>query len=765
MITFLTPWFLVGLLAAAIPLIIHLSRSRRTKKMRFSTTRFFTDQFLRSYRMSRLKELLLLACRMALCAFLATALARPLLLPKGQSFLMRGSRSVVLVLDNSASMGYVEDGKTLLDRARDSAREVVEGLRPGDTASVVLTGRRAVGPEVLYPEPTDKLDEVLQSINGLTVAPLGTDLSGAVARAETIAQAGHGASKEVYVLSDLQDSGWELQTQDTAQSSSDVLFFFVKVRPKSVANVAVTALQYAAARPMVGVPFAIRPHLAVQGDQPGACKVSLFVDGQKVGERQVEKGRSGRWAIPRFYHTFTTGGWHSGYVEVQDDALPADNRRYFAFEVLDSVKVLAVNGAPSQVPRLDELFFLKAALGAANPDGKSPIQVDVVGVPDLASADVSKYPLVIIANAETLPAPAVEKLEGYADQGGSLLFFLGDKVNATAYNQNLSGTTRLHGGLLPGRLISVEGNPAAEDGFAFVGDVDYDHVALAAFQEPKFANLTGVSFKALWKVDPGQSAVLMRTNNGLPLLCEKAFGKGRVMLFTSTCDRDWTNFPVRPAYLPWVHRLVGYLAQEPLGRQAFYATGDRLGLPIAASEGLPQVLVKKPDGATGYATTGDDPEQPLVFGDTAQQGIYTLLLDKKENGQLFAVNLDSYESDLTYLDDVLADRDDEHSYASREDKVQAGLRELLPGRPAELITYVDDPANLGDASLGARRGVKLWDYVLAVVLIIALFEPWLANRISARLYARPREVAGGTPLPAGGRAPAVPEPAKEVAAR
>src|ERR1700736_5317920 len=108
--TFLTGWYLVGLVSAAIPLIIHLSRSRRTKKIRFSTTRFFTDQFLRSYRMSRLKELLLLACRMALCALLATALARPLWLPKGQSFLIQGSRSIVLVIDNSASMGYTDGG-------------------------------------------------------------------------------------------------------------------------------------------------------------------------------------------------------------------------------------------------------------------------------------------------------------------------------------------------------------------------------------------------------------------------------------------------------------------------------------------------------------------------------------------------------------------------------------------------------------------------------------------------------------------------------
>src|SRR5215831_9130504 len=106
MISFLSPLFLIGMISAVIPLIIHLSRSRRTKKMRFSTTRFFTDQFLRSYRMSRLKELALLACRMALFALLAMALTQPLYMPKGASFLGKdGSRAVVLVIDNSASMG------------------------------------------------------------------------------------------------------------------------------------------------------------------------------------------------------------------------------------------------------------------------------------------------------------------------------------------------------------------------------------------------------------------------------------------------------------------------------------------------------------------------------------------------------------------------------------------------------------------------------------------------------------------------------------
>src|SRR6516225_393199 len=114
MIEFLNPMYFFGLLAAGIPLLVHLSRSRRTKKMRFSTTRFFTDQFLRSYRMSRLKELLLLACRMALFGLFAVALTQPLFRPRNASGAGggEGKRTVVLVLDNSASMGYTENKET-----------------------------------------------------------------------------------------------------------------------------------------------------------------------------------------------------------------------------------------------------------------------------------------------------------------------------------------------------------------------------------------------------------------------------------------------------------------------------------------------------------------------------------------------------------------------------------------------------------------------------------------------------------------------------
>ncbi len=741
MLTFLSPLFLIGLASAAIPLVIHLTRSRRTKRMQFSTTRFFTDQFLRSYRMSQVKELLLLLVRMALFALLATALAKPLVRPPGGQVLFGQSRSVVFVIDNSASMGYVEDGTSQLDRARDAARQVLDTLEPGNTAAVVLAARRAAGPEILFPEPTPELSDVRQSIDRALPTTFGTDLSGAVSVARRILQSSQSDSKEIYVFSDLQATGWDA-TEPEALRHDDPLVFLVRIRPADVHNAGVTAVQHAAARPMLGVPFAIRAAIRNDGSDSRTITARLFVDGERhpVGERSVELAAN-RWQIVRFHHAFAKGGWHWGKVTIDADNLAADNERFFAGEVQDSIRVLAVNGAPSSVLRSDELFFFRTAL-SVGPEGESPVRVDVASPVNLESAKLADFPLVVLANVESLSATAVEQLEHYADGGGNVLVFLGDKVDADSYNRSFTGPARLNGGLLPARLGElVNYSPRARSpatgaaladslDSAFVAAVDYDHPALATFEDPKFGNLSSVAFRSFYRLEPTAAAtVLMRANAtnspaGEPLLVERQFGQGRVMLFASTIDRDWTNFPVRPSYLPWIYRLTSYLAQERLAKLPIVTTGSRVAIPFSAGEGLPQVQVKKPDGTTGHAVIGNDPERPLEFTDTSEPGVYTIA----EQGQdaapkLFVANLDGDESRFEPL------------LESPQE-----LAELFANNPR--VALVADPTRVTEASLEARGGFSLWDAILVVVLAIALFEPWLANRISKRHYSRPERHAG-----------------------
>jgi hypothetical protein len=612
---------------------------------------------------------------------------------------------------------------------------------------------------------------------------LGTDLRAAVLRAVEVARSSTASSKEVYVLSDLQDSGWELA--DGGEATGEVAVNFIQVRPTVPTNAAVTAVQFGASRPVAGVPFLIRPQVQVENVPGATLTVRLFIDDEKAGERRLERTPGG-WASPRFYHTFTKAGWHRGYVEVDDPSLPEDNRRYFTVQVLDNVRVLAVNGAPSEVPARDELFFLRLALTAGGA-GDSSVRVDVVepaGLSaklDAAAKDpAADYPLVTLANVGSLPEESLRRLEEYVDRGHSLLMFLGDRTDPAGFNAAFAGDTRLHKGLSPARIdgtgkSALLGDPAGPETFAHISGVDTDHVALSTFADPKFAGLLlgerAIGLRAFWKLAVPEGAdVLMGarmpaggpggTAMSAPLLAEKAFGKGRVMLFAGTCDRDWTNFPTRPAFLPWAHRLVTYLAQEPLGRDTLFTTGSEVPLPVAATEGISAVTVKKPDGTVGYARATGRVEVPLAFDGTEQAGIYAVFAPdrKDEPAALLAVNLDKLESDLTYLDDVFAERPG--GPADREAKVAEGLKSLLPGGTG-LVSYVPTPERAGEA-VRAFRGLQLWDLALWVVLGIALFEPWLANQISLRHYGKARAVTIDPAVRGRAFAPAAPA---EVAAR
>jgi von Willebrand factor type A domain/Aerotolerance regulator N-terminal len=790
-ISFTSGLYLVGALTALIPLLIHLSRSRRTKKMRFSTTRFFTDQFLRSYRMSRLREIFLLVCRMALFALLAMALAQPLLnLGSSRTQASKEARTIVLVVDNSVSMNYTENDTTLLDKARKAAQSVVQNLREGDRVGIVLAGRLSTGPEVLL-EPTAERNLAVQELERITivrkekgkpdrVCALGTDLQGALTRAEEMLKNTKAGGRDIYVFSDLQASGWDRPEQETVTTeNADISYVFVQTRPQQpVQQVAVIGVQFASSRPLVGVPFLFRPFLGLQGDLgSSSLRLSLWVydkdkEGQwiyadkdnhqrqarKVAEQEIQRLPSGRWNFPRLYHAFSTPGWQAGYVEVErvgehkdGAAEPAtiDSRRYFALEVLESVKVLAVNGAPSQVPVQDELFFLRFGLTVSPEGQKSSIAVEEVAPANLAEkmTDPDKFraefPLIILANVEALPDAALEKLEEYTARGGSLLFFLGDKINPSYYNDTMAAATRRLGGLLPAKLVKIDTSAGdLRDAFA-VSTVAYDHPALSAFGDPKFASLNVVQFKSLWRIEADPAAVLMKAINDGPLLCEKAYDKGRVMLFASSCHRNWTNLPLKPAFLPFIHRLVTYLALQPGSQQAFATTGEAVALHPTAQAGTP-VLVKPPTGENEAATGNDAQTGELLFSRTDQPGVYSLVTPEQKELGLFAVNLDNYESDLTYLDEQWAAEVDTADAAGRRAAILAGLKQQV-NRP--LVSFVADPTQVNDLQAGAGRGLRLWDWILVVVLLIAVFEPFLANQISTRLIARKAPVLN-LPLPA-----------------
>lgn len=711
---FLAPWFLLGLTAAAIPLLLHLRRSRQTRPIPFSCTRFFDEQFLRAARRARIQDLLLMLLRVALLALLALALAQPLIRSGGLADWLGGgaANQVVFVLDDSASMQRLDpEGQPLLHRARIRANAILDQLQPsrGDRATVLLSSRANTADAALVPTLTDDLALLRRLLDQVEPTETSGGIVAAIEQAQRSLAATSGGGR-IVVVSDLQAS--TLSKLPAADPRVTTLFVACDAAQAGPANVSVDAVQTGAARPMVGVPMTVRALLTNHGPLIQSRRVELIVDDEVVATRAVELP-PGRGQVVRFVHRFAEPGWHAGRVAIAVDAnagrdpLSADDQRHFAVRVEQALSVLAINGAPSSVKHLDELFFLDAALRVGRYD-ESGIALTATTPEQVTPQRLAQHPVVVLANVAALPEPALQAIEQYVQNGGGLLITAGDRVDPDAYAAWTS-SARPAGGLLPATFGAV-----AEHDQATPQAIDETHPAMATTDAVGRAGLLQTPIRRSLRAHPREGAsVLLQLNPDAPLLIERPYGAGRVMLWLSTIDRDWTEMPVQPAYLPFVYRLLTYLAQPRLDRGAFSITGDAIEIPASLWNSGP-LSVRGPGNTSLMPVVS--PEDRVLLRDAYHSGVYRITDPRRGADDAvviaWAANIDPQESILKALD-----RD--------------SLSARMPTSASwGLVADGDDPAG----GVASRNSAAMWDALLVLALIVAATEPWLANRLSRRRY-------------------------------
>src|SRR5437588_7331393 len=138
-LAFAHPAYLWGLLAVALPILVHLFNQRRPRPLSFGAIEFVLRSQRQRARRLRLRQIVLLALRCLLIAAVALALARPSLRPRGvQAAQATGPQATALVLDASLSMRYRIGSRTLFDKARAEALAALDRLGPDEPATVGL---------------------------------------------------------------------------------------------------------------------------------------------------------------------------------------------------------------------------------------------------------------------------------------------------------------------------------------------------------------------------------------------------------------------------------------------------------------------------------------------------------------------------------------------------------------------------------------------------------------------------------------------------
>lgn len=753
-----TPGLLyAGIAGAAVPILIHLLNRRRFRRVRWAAVDFLLQADRENRRRIRVEELILLALRCLAMALVGIVLARWFIRPESLVAALgaRGQTERIVLLDDSFSMGLRDQSQagaggyasanTIFEQGKTALRELIRTWResaPDDGLTLLLTSR---------PDRPMRADLRIAGINTrafedelatLTVSARPGNLPAAMNavrnRVDALPPENNAA---VYIVSDFQRIDWlgAEEAGTTGQSPAAVLsgwsekghslqVVLVDVGARAN-NLAVTALEPQQSQSVATIEGRFTARVANFGTSASAASnLTAYVGDAALPPTPLPAIEPGQTTDVALDVTFPTEGTDVLTVELTADPLPIDNTRTLAVPVARSLQVLIVNGEKSSDPYEDEAFLLTVALQPEGPQF-SGNEVSVIDESELESANLAEYHVIVLANVYRVAEPAADRLDAYVRAGGGLAIFLGDQVDAELYNRLLY---REGAGLLPARLGEVAACPAESAGWG-VGDVDAGHPLTKRLAAVGATLLQRVHVRRCQRCEvrevsttqaessstPSQPAstpdnqamparVLMRVDNTDkdPLLIERPMGRGRVILCSSSADKEWNNLPDQPAYVVFAMELVQYLARRPeTGGQQL--VGSPLVLPFDGDRYQPLAMIKPPSFPADPASRAE-PQADTRSGRTAfiwpgtdGPGVYRFELTDLTGGLVsapFAVNVDTRESDLRRAD-------------------EAALRATMPGRKVDYVTG-RDLAALRDVQV--RR--ELWPLMLSLLVAVLMIE-------------------------------------------
>jgi Aerotolerance regulator N-terminal/von Willebrand factor type A domain len=707
---------LLGVLGASIPIILHMVYRRKAPKIQFSTLRFLRSATERTSRRRRIREWLLLLMRVAAIALLAIGLAGPIF--RTANIGGGGGVSTIIVMDNSFSMGAQREGASVYGIARDGAVNILTDLEGSSQAGVVYAWKQATD--------ANMADTLTHDRNGLagairrgetSVAPRG--LAGAIAKAEELLASATNDQREIYVFTDMQKAAW--RPLQPPKDGNPPTLIIINSGTGERENIAITDVSFSGGRPAAGTELGLQAKVRNFGERSRKGKAKLYIDRNFVDERAIEVAPDSE-ALVEFVFAFDTTGPHSGWVELEvNDVLDTDNRRYFAIDIPEKLRVGVVREKEGAVALMDEAYFLIPALNPGMTKD-SPIAPERMLRSDLSNKRLSNYRVLFLLNLPKLDAPEVKALTEYLDGGGAVVIFPGDAVDAKAWNALADSGDPTTRGLVPARYGKRFPETVADESDLTLDKIEFRHPIFAPFRDldPSFFSAVTVDYCFELELDKDSGAIaIARLSNDLPFLVEKRLENGgRVLQFSTSATTRWSNLPTRKLYLPLLHQMTYSLANIE-GAGGGIAPGRPIHFRgIAQTDTIPEIEprpspihVANPRGGSAQAAVYEVGARYPTFAATYYPGVYTWANQKDRSSRgAFVVNPATDESDLTLL---------------TEKEIQ---ETMLAGREAHFVRNSKEASAVAER---LREGFELQTPLLFLVIGLLILECLLANQTQA----------------------------------
>lgn len=525
MVAWVHAGMLAGLAALAIPVLIHLLRSRRFEPADLGTVRFLRQAVHETTRWRRIRDVLLLALRLVAVALLVGLFARPYRAGAG------GQRdrdaAVVVLLDASGSTAGRVLGRPVWETVRDTGRSVLAALPESARVTVGVFADTVVEADPLPAQPA---------------LGAGTDYAGALRWAADRLQASRARAREIVLVTDLQRSG--LPQRPLTDWPAGIGVRIREVPAPGAHNLAIAGVECLTPFPGDEARFAVR--VVCSGEPPpGAVEVTFQVEGREPERRSLEMGSQEAVFVVRP----APAGVCRGTARVASaDAWPDDDALEFCVGLRQPLRLVIVDGHPAAEVQESGAYFLATALaGARDGEGRAAYALEVRG----EAGGWDDAAAVFLCDAPALAEAPRKALAEAVRRGTGLALFLGENATETA-----AGSLR-EAGLLPAR-VTRNRVPVPEP----LSDWDAAHPVLRPFGAPEGGALRRIVFRDAFRVEPDAgTAVLARLAGGQPAILAGGLGEGRLVVVTNPSSRAWTDWPTERLFLPLVREVAAYVTR------------------------------------------------------------------------------------------------------------------------------------------------------------------------------------------------------------
>ena len=755
-ISAVNPALLWGSLAVASPIIIHLLSKRKFKVVDWAAMDFLIEADKRNRRRVRMEQLILLLLRCLACLLIALLVARPFFSSQGLASAMLADSSFerIIVIDDSPSMQLQSDGKITFDEMKKGLVTFVRDLsreRSRDTLTIRLTSEPDKPTLDGASLTADNVENIVQTLEELKPSDLPANLGPALLAVEKSFEETSGPTNRiVYVITDMRKRDWgnlappaapaegapattpEAAPPESTESNKDQdvagiikrlsektsEFMVVDVGAEATENLSVVGIVARNKAIVRGVDAEFAVLVRNSGTLTANDVELVFGAGESVEKRaRIEAIAPGETLAVPVQFKFEEIGSVPVTVSLPADPLPPDNTRHFAARVREGISVLVVNGDPSSDKERSETYFLKVALRPSD-RVRLGFAVEEVTENQFEAMDISRFQVIILANLYRVTEDRAAALDRWVNEGGGLIFYLGDQVDDAAYNTTLYKDGK---GLIPARLESVRGDET-ERTWIHLDIEDANHPVIGNFADellrPPAASVKMVRWWHLVvdveALKAGKVSVPMRfgdTDNA-PAFVEQGYGRGRVLMVGTPIDGDWNDWPNFASYLPIAAMYAEHMARDTVG-EGTILTGMPINYVVDPTRYLlegtirPKLADAAANEPTSVAAESIEEGKRLViqYPNVKRAGFYNLELTTRDNqptGVLYAANIEGDEGLLVKVN---------------EDEFRKRMGDAN-------VKLVSGQASLNAGTTGARS--EFWRTVLIALAIALCLEQFLA---------------------------------------